>query len=283
MTNKFEVLADDFVFLEGPRWESNKLWVSDMWGHEVFTIDEQGERSSVAKVAGRPSGLCFLSSGKLVIVSMEDRKLLELTSGGELTEYANLSGLVTGDINDAVVDAQDNIYVGNFGYDLFNGADPVLANLVCVDSKGESREVANDMNFPNGSVISVDNTTLICAETFANRLTAFTLGRDGSLSNRRVWAELGDRTPDGICLDQEGAIWVASFVTGEFIRVKEGGKVTHCYPVPGKKAVACKLGGKDGCSFFALTYEGELEGLATGERNARIEVLRVGVPGANSP
>jgi len=158
-----------------------------------------------------------------------------------------------------------------------------LANLVCVSSKGESREVVGDMNFPNGAVISSDGATLICAETFANRLTAFSLSGDGSLLDRRVWAELGDRTPDGICLDQEGAIWVSSFETGEFVRVREGGEVTHCHSVPGKKAVACNLGGQDGCSLFGLTYEGELEGLAAGERNARIEVLKVDVPGANSP
>ncbi len=283
MTNKFEVLADGFVFLEGPRWHDQKLWVSDMWGHEVFSINEQGSRSSIVKVPGRPSGLCFLSGGELVIVSMEDRRLLELTTEGMLTEYANLSELVTGDINDAVVDSKNNIYVGNFGYDLFAGADPVPANLVRVSADGKSREVASEMNFPNGTVISRDGATLICAETFGNRLTAFTLRDDGSLSGRRVWAELGERTPDGICLDQEGAIWVSSFVTGEFVRVMEGGQVTHCHPVPGKKAVACNLGGNDGCSLFALTYEGELEGLAAGDRNARIEVLRVDVPGAESP
>lgn len=280
--HELTVLAEDFVFLEGPRWRDGCLWFSDMWNHTIHTITEDGKLDSVASVPNRPSGLNFLPDGRLVTVSMADRCLYVVTDGG-LELYADLSQLAKGDINDSVVDSNGNIYVGNFGYDLFNGAEAKLANLVCVDTAGNSRVVAEDMNFPNGSVITDGGKTLVCAETFANRLTAFTLGADGSLTNRRVWAEMGEHTPDGICLDAEGAIWVSSFGAGEFLRVQEGGDIVDSIKVENKRAVACNLGGADGRTFFALTYEGEIEDIASGARKARIETCRLEVGAAGSP
>ena len=261
-----EVFAEDFVFLEGPRWHDGRLWLSDMWGHTVWALSTDGSREAMAKVTNRPSGLHFLPDGRLVIVSMADRKLLVRGEDGALTEYADLSALAPADINDCVGDSAGNLYVGNFGYDLFSGEDAKLANLVRVAADQSASVVANDMNFPNGSVIADNGATLICAETFANRLTAFDIDASGSLSNRRVWAEMGDHTPDGICLDQEGAVWVSSFGAGQFLRVIEGGKIDQQIEAPGKRAVACNLGGEDGCTFFALTYEGEIEDIASGAR-----------------
>ena len=214
---------------------------------------------------------------------MADRKLVKVDGEGVLSDYADLSSLVSADINDSIVDGDGNIYVGNFGFDLMNGADPALANLVLVTPERAIRIAASDMNFPNGTVITGDGKTLICAETFGNVLTAFDRAGDGRLTNRRVWADLGERTPDGICLDQEGAIWVACFMSGEFIRVMEGGDVSHRIEVPGKRAVACNLGGADGRTLFALTYEGEIEEVASGAKKARVETCRVEVPGAGSP
>ncbi len=281
--HQLETLAEGFVFLEGPRWHDGRLWLSDMWGHTVYTLTESGARTEIAKLPNRPSGLGFLPDGTLIIVSMADRKLMKREPGGRLSEYADLSGLAAADINDCVVDAVGNVCVGNFGYDLFSGAEPALANLVLVAPDGAMRVVAEDLNFPNGTVITPDGKTLICAETFGHVLSAFDRAPDGSLSGRRVWAELGDRTPDGICLDEDGAIWVASFMSGEFLRVSEGGAISDRIEVPGKRAVACNLGGTDGRTLFALTYEGELEDIASGEENARVEVCRVDVAGAGSP
>ncbi|MEE2983749.1 MAG: SMP-30/gluconolactonase/LRE family protein [Pseudomonadota bacterium] len=280
---ELETLAEGFVFLEGPRWHDGKLWVSDMWGHTIYTLTEAGERTVIAEIPERPSGLNFLPDGTLVVVSMADRKLVKVDGKGVLSDYADLSSLVSADINDSIVDGDGNIYVGNFGFDLMNGADPALANLVLVTPKRAIRIAASDMNFPNGTVITGDGKTLICAETFGNVLTAFDRAGDGRLTNRRVWADLGERTPDGICLDQEGAIWVACFMSGEFIRVMEGGDVSHRIEVPGKRAVACNLGGADGRTLFALTYEGEIEEVASGAKKARVETCRVEVPGAGSP
>lgn len=285
MANKqLKVLADGFVFLEGPRWHDGRLWFSDMWGHAIYNITEDGEVSRVAEISNRPSGLNFLPDGRLVAVSMADRKLLAVdTQSGALSDYADLSPLVGADINDSVVDSAGNIFVGNFGYDLMGGAEPALANLVRVAPNGSVTVAAEGLNFPNGSVITPDGGTFICAETFANCLSAFTLGADGSLSSRRVWAQLGEHTPDGICLDSEGAIWVSSFGAGEFLRVAEGGEILETIAAPGKRAVACNLGGADGRTLFAITYEGEIEDIANGGKNGRIETCRVDVAGAGSP
>lgn len=280
---RLETLAEGFCFLEGPRWHDGRLWLSDMWGHAVYTVSPDGTVTEVVKVPNRPSGLNFLPDGRLVIVSMADRRLLTLERDGSLAQYADLSALVTADINDSVVDADGAIYVGNFGYDLMGGAEPALANLVRVAPDGSASVAVDDMNFPNGAVITPDGKELICAETFGHVLTAFDRAGDGSLSNRRVWATLGERTPDGICLDAEGAVWVASFVTGEFVRVHAGGEVTDVIAVPGKRAVACNLGGPDGRTLFALTFEGEMEEIASGAKKARVEVAQVDVASAGSP
>ena len=280
---KLETLTDGFVFLEGPRWREDLLYFSDMWGHAVYATSEQGDVKKLADVPGRPSGLNFLPDGRLVVVSMADRKLLEITEGGALTEYADLSGIVDSDINDSVVDQHGNIFIGNFGYDLFSGGEPKLATMVLVKKDGQSSVAAEGLNFPNGTVITRDGNTLICAETFGHCLTAFDLDSEGRLKNKRVWADLGEHTPDGICLDAEGAIWVSSFVTGVFLRVQEGGNISEEITVEGKRAVACNLGGQNGNTFFAITFEGEIEDIGGEGKKARIEVCQVEVPTAFSP
>ncbi len=276
------LLADGFVFLEGPRWHDGSLWVSDMWGFKVYRISTNGAREVLFELPERPSGLGFLPDGTPLVVSMANRKILKLVNGA-LVEHADLSAHVSGDCNDMVVDAQGRAYVGNFGFDLFNGAPPQMANLVRVDPDGSTHVVAQELNFPNGAVLTNGGRTLVVAETFGNVLTAFDLAADGTLSNRRVWAALGERTPDGICLDQDGAIWVASFMTGEFLRVLEGGTVSDIVPVPGKAAVACQLGGEDGRTLFCLTYEGTIEDLHQGKVAGAIETVRVNSPAAGSP
>jgi sugar lactone lactonase YvrE len=277
-----QVLLDGLAFLEGPRWHAGKLWFSDMFAEKVMTVDAQGQSEVVTTVPARPSGLGFLPDGRLLIVSMRDRRLLRL-DGSTLTVVADLNPLVKGDINDMVVDAQGRAYIGNFGYDLFSGEAPQPTTLVLVTPDGQARVVADDLHFPNGTVISPDGKTLIVAETFGDRLTAFDVAADGALSGRRTFAQFTDETPDGICLDAEGAVWVSSFTTGEFVRVKDGGEITQRIPVAGKRAVACALGGSDRRTLFLLTAETTLEDLAKGKSIGRVETVDVEVPGAGLP
>ena len=276
-------LVDDFVFLEGPRWHDGKLWVSDMYGCTVYTITPEGQRQEMAKLPQRPSGINFMPDGSIVIVSMGDRKLMTLAPDGTLSEYADLSANLPYDINDCVCAANGNIYVGTFGYNVFTHEDPQPATLTLVRPDGSILTVAEDVHFPNGAVITPDGKTLIVAETFVGRLTAFTIEADGLLSNRRVFADLGDYTPDGICLDAEGAVWVAAFENGEFIRVLDGGEITDKIDIGDRRAVACNLGGADGKTLFCLIYEGSLDDIPTGARNAKIETVKVNVAASGSP
>jgi sugar lactone lactonase YvrE len=212
---------------------------------------------------------------------MADRKLMNIV-GSSLVEYADLNHLATGDLNDLVTDAEGRIYVGNFGYDLFAGAEKAPANLLRVDVSGAIHIVARDLDFPNGAVIKDDGRTFVVAETWSNRLTAFDRQTDGSLSNRRIYADLGERSPDGICLDRDGGIWVACFNTGEFIRVLKGGVITDSVVCENKRAMACQLGGDDGHTLFCCTFAGELEDIHQRKRAGAIETVRVDVPGAYS-
>ena len=223
-----------------------------------------------------------MPDGSVVIVSMGDRKLMRLHNG-ELSEYADLSADLAYDINDCVCAANGNIYVGTFGYDVFAHEEPKPATLTLVKPDGTIKTVAEDIHFPNGAVITPDGKTLIIAETFVCRVSAFDIEEDGSLTNRRVFAELGHYTPDGICLDQEGAVWVSAFDQGEFIRVLDGGEITHKIDTGGRRAVACNLGGADGKTLFCLIYDGDLDDIPKGARNARIETATVEVAGAGSP
>ena len=277
-----ETLAEGFGFLEGPRWRDGRLWMSDSFGGQVFILDPDGGVETVVEVPGRPSGLGFLPDGTPLIVSMKDRRVLRLENG-ELVCHAELAPLVTGDANDMVVDAQGRAYVGNLGFDIFGGADYRNANMIMVSPAGEARVVAEEVEFPNGTVILPGGEVLVVAETFGHRLTAFDVASDGTLSNRREFADLGDYGPDGICLDQEGAIWVGAFNHGEFLRVLEGGIITHRIDVGDRRAVACQLGGSDGRTLFCLTCEGTWEEICAGKSRARVETATVDTPGAGSP
>lgn len=274
------IFADGFVFLEGPRWHNGQLWVADMWDFKVYRVTSNGQHEVVCDVPHRPSGLGFLPDGTLLVVSMTDRKLMRVENG-EIMVHADLSNIATGDANDLLVDREGRAYVGNFGYDLFGGAPAELADLILVDLDGSAQVVADKLDFPNGMVLLNDSHTLVLAETWSKRLTAFDRAADGSLSNRRVFADLGERTPDGICADKEGAIWVSSFVSGEFIRVMEGGEVTDYVMCEGKRAAACVLGGDDGRTLFCLTFEGSIEDIHQRKRAGAIETVRVDVAGVD--
>lgn len=279
-----ETILDGLKFPEGPRWHDGRLWFSDMHAHRVMSIDGNGQTSVVAEVPGRPSGLGFLPDGRLMVVSMLDHQLLVLEPGLGLRRVADVSGLVTGLINDMVVDSQGRSYIGNFGFDYSAGEEFRPANLVLVRTDGTAQVVAEELGFPNGTVITPDGQTLIVAETFARRLTAFNIAADGSLSNRRPWAETGRANPDGICLDAENAIWVASPTTEEFIRVREGGEVADRIKLPeGKGAYACALGGEDRKTLYMCTSRGSEEDRVAGNSEGWIESVRVEISGAGLP
>lgn len=274
-------LLDGIYFGEGPRWRDGHLYLSDFYAHEVLKVDLDGNRERVAHLPQQPSGLGWLPDGTMLIVSMKDRKLMKLTDAGPV-EYADLSSVAGYHCNDMVVSAEGRAYVGNFGYDHYSEPEEKPAKLARVDPDGSVHCAATDLKFPNGSVITPDGKTLIVGETRGNRLTAWDIGPDGGLSNRRVWADLGPNFPDGICLDEEGAIWVADPRLKETIRVREGGEVTHRIPTGDYGSYACMLGGADCKTLFICTAPGSGPSAAEAPKG-RIEYCRVDVPGAGLP
>ena len=278
---QFKVLRDNLCFGEGPRWHDGRLYYSDMHAHTVNAIDLDGRAEVIAEVAANPSGLGWLPDGRMLVVSMTDRRLLRL-EGGALRLHADLSALASCHCNDMVVDAGGRAYVGNFGYDFFICEAQKPAELIMVEPGGAARVVARDLMFPNGSVIPPGGKTLIVGESMAHRLTEFDIAADGSLSNQRVWAELGDALPDGIALDAEGAIWVAAPFTHELLRVKRGGEIAERIKRD-QMPIACALGGPARRTLFLLTSESVQPEECRSKRNARIETTEVEVAGAGLP
>lgn len=278
-TRTTTTLLDGLVFPEGLRWHDGRLWLSDMYAGRVLTVDLDGTTSEVAAVEHRPSGLGFLPDGTPLVVSMGDHRVLRLEAGGAV-EHADLTPLVTGHVNDMLVDRSGRTYVGNFGFDFLGGASPAPANLVLVDPDGAARVVADGLMFPNGMALADDGATLLVAEMLAARVTAFAVGEDGSLSERRSWAELPERTPDGLALDADGNLWVASSLTAEVLLVAPGGEVLETLPTAPRLAPACALGGPDGRTLFLALAETSPEQLAQGISRGRIDSLTVTVPAA---
>ncbi len=281
---KTTVLTDTLRFPECPRWHDGELWFSDMFAGGVMRVDLQGSVQTVVEVPDTPIGLGWTPEGKLLVVSAMARRLLRL-EGDRLVEVADLSALVAYPCNDLVVDAQGSAYIGNLGFDFGNPeAAPQPGPILLVTPDGGARVVADGLAFPNGMVITPDGKTLIVAESHAARLTAFDIEADGSLSRRRAWAQFEDRgafsegqiTPDGICLDAEGALWVASPNTKEVLRVHEGAQITQRIPVD-TIPLACMLGGPERRTLFIPTTES----LDPSDNHAkgRIETVQVDVPG----
>ena len=287
---KIKTLMDGLTFGEGPRWHDGKFYFSDFYSHKVFSLDMEGNSELIVEVPNQPSGLGWLLDGTMLIVSMKDRKLLSYKNN-TLKEVADLSLLAGFHCNDMVVDDQGNAYIGNFGFNTYSGEEVKPANLILVRPGETPCVAADDLLFPNGTVITPDGKTLIVGETYAARLTAFDVNPDATLSNRRVWADLslsvddGDvPVPDGMCLDAEGAIWVASPTTAEVIRVKEGGEILDRVLVS-TNAYACMLGGDDLRTLFICTSNasGVDPEAALREKSGKIEIVRVEVPGAGKP
>ena len=290
MTKRTTILMDGLTFGEGPRWHEEKFYFSDFYSHKVFSLDMDGNSEVIVEVPAQPSGLGWMPDGTMLIVSMKNKKLLSFNNNS-LSEVADLSNLAGFHCNDMVVDDQGNGYIGNFGFSTYSGEEIRPANLILVRPGEDPCLAADDLLFPNGTVITPDGKTLIVGETYAARLTAFDINQDATLSNRRVWADFtldadeGDiPLPDGMCLDAEGAIWVASPSTAEVIRVKEGGVILDRISVK-TNAYACMLGGDDLKTLFICTSNasGVDPESALREKSGKIETIKVEVPGAGRP
>jgi sugar lactone lactonase YvrE len=267
-------LIGGLEFPEGLRWHKNRLWFSDMNACRVMAVDLEGNLETIQEMPGPCSGLGWLPDDRLLIVSMLDRRLMRLDKTG-LSLVADLYDLATYHCNDMVVDSQGRSYIGNFGFDLNRGEMVRPAEIIMVTPDGRARVVAGDLAFPNGTVITPDGKTLIVAETYGSCLTAFDIQPDGSLTERRNWALLDGAVPDGISLDEEGAIWVASPISNEVIRVLEGGDVTHRHKFV-NSAYACMLGGPNRRTLFVAT-----SGSTTS--SGCIETVEVEVSGCGYP
>jgi sugar lactone lactonase YvrE len=288
---KARVLAEGLYFGEGPRWRDGRLWFSDFYDHALKSVDLNGAIRTELEIGDQPSGLGWLPDGRLIIVAMHRKQLLRVDPGG-VHLHADLAAVATYHANDMVVDAQGRAYVGNFGFQLdealqTRGVESVIkdhptACLARVDADGSVYVAATDLHFPNGMVITPDGKTLIVAETLAMRLTAFDIGTDGSLSNRRVWATLGMRAPDGICLDANGHVWIANAIAPECVLVAPGGEITATVETS-QPCFACMLGGHDRRTLFAMTAPGSVADVVSTVRQGRVECAEARVPGAGRP
>ena len=294
--SRFAVLATGRAFLECPRWHRGRLWLSDFYTHEVIRLDLDGRIETVAEVPQQPGGLGFLPDGRLLVVSMRDRRVLRQVADGRLVTHADLSAIATGHLNDMVVDAAGRAYVGNFGFDLMGGGTPAAATLARVDPDGSVHAVAHGLQFPNGSTISADGRTLVVAETLGNRLSAFDVGPGGALGPRRDWARfapppslidfattLGEIkvAPDGTALDAEGAIWAADAVGRRVLRIAAGGRILEEISTAPMGCYACGLGGSDGRTLFLCVAPDFQEDARKSAREAELWTTQVAVPGVS--
>jgi len=286
------VLAEGIYFGEGPRWHDGRLWFSDFYAAAVKSVSAAGDLRTEFEIDDRPSGLGWMPDGSLLVVSMTKRQLLRRAKDGKMAVHAELSGVAGFHCNDMVVDSAGRAYVGNFGFDLdaqmeARGVQSVIADhptakLACVLPNGVVRVAAPDMHFPNGSVITPDGKTLIVGETLGSRLTAFDVGADGALTNRRVWADTSPRVPDGIALDANGNIWIANPIAPECALIEKGGKVLEVIDT-GQPCYACMLGGNDGRTLFMLTAQTSIAHEAAAAPTGKLLTAAVAIPHAGLP
>ncbi len=273
-----QTLLTGLAFGESPRWHEDRLWLSDMGTHEVVAVDLDGNSEVIAHVPGMPMGTGWLPDGQMLIVSARDGRLLRRAPDGSLVTHADLTSLADHPWSDMVVDGRGNAYVGNIGFD-FPVGEFATGTLALVSPDGSARRVAAGLSFPNGVAVTPDNTTLILAESYASRLTAFDIAADGSLSGQRVWADLGRGVPDGICLDAEGAVWYGDVPNKRCVRVREGGAVLQTIDLD-RGCFACMLGGAGKRTLFMVAAEfSGTAGMAAGAPRTG-QVLTVQAPAA---
>jgi len=279
---ELRTLLNGLAFGESLRWHQGRLWLSDMVANEVVVVDLDGTSEVVAQVPAMPMGLGWLPDGRLLIVSSRDGRLLCRQPDGSLVTHAELTGLTRYPWSDMVVDGRGNAYIGNIGFDF--GSGEVSTGIVAlVTPDGAARRVADEIQFANGMAVTPDNSTLILAESYASRLTAFDIAADGSLSNRRVWADLPGAAPDGICLDAENAVWYADVPNKRCVRVREGGEVLQTIDLD-RGCFACMLGGADGRTLFlaAAVWSGPAT-MSSGPRTGQVLTIEAPAPGVGWP
>jgi len=282
-----EILCAGYGLVESPRWHGGRLWFSDWTGGRIVAVDDAGASEVVVEHRSLPMCFDFLPDGRLVLVSNQHRELLTLEGDGLLAHYADLSSVSAYGCNDIVVDGRGNAYVNSPDFDFAHGppageVQPGLVGLVTPD--GETRIVAEDLAFPNGMAVSADGRTLVVADSYRHHLAGFTIGPDGSLSDRRVWADLGDHSPDGICLDADGAAWYADVPHQVCLRVAEGGAVLDTVDLD-RGGFACMLGGDASPTLYvvAAVWPGPAALMTHSEWDGQVLRRRVDVPGAGWP
>jgi sugar lactone lactonase YvrE len=285
-------VLDGLYFGEGPRWHDGSLWFSDMHDHRVVRTDLDGRAETVVTVThDEPSGLGWLPDGRLLVVAMETQRLLRVEPDGSIVEHADLSHIARGSINDMIVSAAGIAYVGDMGSRIHDPSSPrVAGQTIRVDPDGAVSCAADDLRSPNGHILTEDGRTLIVAESGGSCLTAFTVAADGSLHDQRTFAELRPTKsgvpvapPDGICLDEEGAVWVADPINAIVTRVLQGGDVTDSITFDDVIPVACVLGGADRRTLLMCVAGDWKREAVMKARSGRIDAAVVTVPGAGRP
>ena len=268
-----QTLMTGIAFGESPRWHDDRLWFSDWGAQELIAVDLAGESEVVARVPSSPFCIDWMPDGRLLIVSGGDGRLLRREPNGSLLTHADLGRLSRHPWNEIVVDGRGNAYINNIGFDFPDG-EFAPGTVAVLTPGGPARQAADGVAFPNGMAVTPDNSTLIVAESYANRLTAFDIAEDGGLSNRRAWADLDDGVPDGICLAAEGAVWYADVPNARCVRVREGGEVLQSIGLD-RGCFACMLGGADGRTLFMVAQEwGGIGSTADGDRTGRVLTVR---------
>jgi len=277
------LLVTDLMFGESPRWHDDRLWVSDWGAREIIAVDLTGTRDIIARAPSFPCCIDFLRDGCLLMVSADDGLLVRREPDGSLVTQADLSGLSGRTWNEIVVDGRGNTYINGSGFDLRAGEAFERGIVAVVTPDGSARLVADGLAFPNGMAVTPDNATLIVAESYANKLTAFDIAADGSLSNRRVWADLGDGVPDGICLDADSAVWYADVPNKRCVRVREGGEVLQTVALD-RGCFACMLGGVDGRTLFLVVREWRgYESMDDSSRTSQVLTIEAPASGVGWP
>lgn len=276
-----KILMTGIAFGESPRWHDHRLWFSDWGAQEIVAVDLEGKNEVIIRVPFPSIPMCidFLPDGRLLVVSTHEKRVLRREPDGSLATYADLSVLSDLGFNEIVADGRGNAYVNGAGFNLLAGEKFVPGIIALASRDGSIRQVADGIAFPNGMVVTPDNSTLIVAESYGKRLTAFDIVRDGSLSNRRVWADLGGGVPDGICLDAENAIWYADVPNKRCVRVREGGEVLQTITLD-RGCFSCALGGANMSTLFMVATEWRgTAHMADGPRTGQIVTAEVAVPG----
>jgi sugar lactone lactonase YvrE len=277
-----ETLMTGISFGESPRWHDGRLWFSDWGAEQLIAVDLGGASEVVARVPSFPFSIDWLPDGRLLIVHGRDRRLLRREPDGSLVTHADLNVLSDRGWNEIVVDGRGNAYVNGGGFDLAAGEEFAPGMIALVTPDGSARQVADGIAFPNGMAVTPDNSTLVVAESYASRLTAFDIAADGGLSNRRVWADVGKGVPDGICLDLEGAAWYADVPNRCCVRVAEGGQVLETIELD-RGCFACMLGGPDRRTLFLVAREWYGMDASKGSGTGQVLTARAPAAGAGWP